>query len=330
MQNTLSLINLSAISSNAGLVRKLIGKRFFYAVVKADAYGHGALEVARELEQTVDGFCVAIVDEGVALRVGGVSKPVLVLAPPLDCDDAEKLKFYALTPVACDVKSASLIRGTPCHVAVNTGMNRYGCFGGELEQILNILPRGSVEGVFSHLYRAEDGRDCAEQLALFDAAEKRVKEHSPSAFSHLAASGGILRGGEYLKEGVRCGIMLYGYAPCGFKAEGLERALAVYAPLSQKTRVVGGGVGYNRADKTYKQLYTYRLGYADGFARVRPLGEKTLCMDAFVSCEKKELFPVLTDAEEYAKDLGTISYEVLCSVTKRSLKVYERRTQIQV
>lgn len=330
MQNTLSLINLSAISSNARHVKKLIGNRFFYAVVKADAYGHGALEVARELEQIVDGFCVAIVDEGVDLRVGGISKPILVFAPPLDCDDAAKLKFYSLTPVVCDVKSASLIKGTPCHIAVNTGMNRYGCYGEELEEVLNILPHGSVEGVFSHLYSSEDEKDCAAQLALFNAAEERVKRHSLNAFSHLAASGGILRGGEYLKEGVRCGIMLYGYAPSGFKAEWLERALTVYAPLSQKTRVVGGGVGYNRADKVYKELYTYRLGYADGFARCRPLGEKTLCMDAFISCEQKNLLPVFTDADEYANDLGTISYEVLCSVTRRSYKVYERRTEIQV
>lgn len=330
MQNTLSLINLSAIASNARFVKKLIGNRFFYAVVKADAYGHGALEVARELEQIANGFCVAIIDEGVALRVGGISKPILVLAPPLDLDDAAKLSFYSLTPVVCDEKSARLIKGTPCHIAVNTGMNRYGCFGKELEKVLNILPRGSVEGVFSHLYRAEDEEDCAAQLALFNAAEERVKEHSLNAFSHLAASGGILRGGEYLKDGVRCGIMLYGYAPGGFKAEGLKRALTVYAPLSQKTRVIGGGVGYNRADKTYKQLYTYRLGYADGFARGRPLGEKTLCMDAFISCEKRDLLPVFIDADEYANDLGTISYEVLCSVTKRSLRVYERRTEIQV
>lgn len=330
MQNTLSVINLSAIASNAKLVKNLICGRFFYAVIKADAYGHGALEVARELEPIADGFCVAIADEGVALRVGGISKPVLVLAPPLDCDDAAKLSFYSLTPVVGDVKSASLVKGMPCHVAINTGMNRYGCFGEELEKVLEILPEGSAEGVFSHLYRAEDEADCLSQLKAFNVAERRVKRHSPNAFAHLAASGGILRGGEYLKEGVRCGIMLYGYAPCGFKADGLKKALTVYAPLSQRTRVFGGGVGYNRADRHYEELYTYRLGYADGFARTHPLGEKTLCMDAFISCEQKNLLPVFTDADEYAERLGTISYEVLCSVTRRSLKVYERRAEIQI
>lgn len=330
MQKTLSVINLSAIRANARYVRGLVGNRFFWAVVKADAYGHGAAEVAREIEDIVDGFCVAIADEGAELKINGITKPVLVLAPPLDKEDAAKLDYYNLTPTVTDVKSARLVGGRNCHVAINTGMNRYGCFGKELDEVLTVLGRGRIEGVYSHLYAAENAMHSIRQTADFRTAVARVKEHSPEAVAHLAASGGILRGGEYLFGGVRCGLMLYGYAPTGFKAPALTPALKVYARLAHETRVTGGGVGYNVADKAYKQLYTYRLGYADGFLRGVPLGEKTLCMDAFVGTKRAEYLPVFTDAEIYAARCGTISYEVLCSVTRRSLKVYERTTEIQI
>ncbi|MDE6850272.1 MAG: alanine racemase [Clostridia bacterium] len=330
MQKTLSVINLSAIRHNARYVRSLIGNRFFWAVVKADGYGHGAAEVARELSDIADGFCVALSDEGAELRINGITKPVLVLAPPLNYEDVEKLRYYNLTPTVTDGRSARLIGDGACHIAVNTGMNRYGCCGKELERMLEIIPRGNIAGVYSHLYAAENALHSKKQLSAFRYAAAVVKAHSPDAVAHLSASGGILKGADFLCEGVRCGLMLYGYAPVGFKCKALMPALKVYAHLSGETHVTGGGVGYNIADRGYSRLYTYRLGYADGFWRGVPLGEKTLCMDAFISTKRQELLPVFTDAESYAKKCGTISYEVLCSVTKRSQRIYERTAEIQI
>lgn len=328
MQKTLAVIDLSAVRHNAKLVRQAIGGRFFFAVVKADAYGHGAEEVAREIEDVADGFCVAIAEEGVALRVAGISKPILVLAPPLDKSDAEEMKFYGLSATVCNEQSARLSYGLPCHIAVNTGMNRYGCPPDGVEKLLSLLDPESVAGVYSHMYAPERADISGRQLALFKGAAERVKAFSHGALVHFAASGGILRGGEYLCEGVRCGLMLYGYAPAHFKNAGLRPAMKVYARRAQTTRAVGGGVGYNIADRAYRTLHTYRLGYADGFARGVPLGEKTLCMDAFISLRGEELLPVFTDADAYARECGTISYEALCSVTRRSLRVYERGTEI--
>lgn len=330
MQKTLSVINLSAIRSNALLVRSLVGKRFFWAVVKADAYGHGAAEVAREIEDIVDGFCVAVTGEGRELRINGITKPVLVFAPPLDYADVQQLKFYNLTPTVTSENSARLVSGLPCHVAVNTGMNRYGCFGTELERVLALINKGDILGAYSHLYAAENAEHSGRQLNAFLREMQKVKSHSPRALAHLSASGGILSGERFLLDGVRCGLMLYGYAPKGFENSALTPALKVYARLSGETEVTGGGVGYNVADEKYTKLYTYRLGYADGFFRNLPLGEKTLCMDAFISTERQELLPVFTDADEYAKRFGTISYEALCSVTRRSRRVYERRAEIQI
>ncbi len=324
MQRTLSVINLSAIRRNAQYVRTLIGNRFFFAVVKADAYGHGDIEVASAIEDIADGFCVAIADEGIRLRVGGIRKKILVLAPPLDSEDAERMKYYGLDATVAGEESAKLARGCKCHVAVNTGMNRYGCFGEELEKTLSVMSSEDVEGVYSHLFAAENTAECEKQFSAFEEGASAVKRVNGGALVHLAASGGILRGGKYLCGGVRCGLMLYGYAPSGFAARGLTPAMKVYAPLSQEVAVTGDGVGYNLATEKYDRLYTYRLGYADGFSRIIPLGEKTLCMDAFISKKKCALMPVFTDAEEYAARAGTITYEALCSVSKRSLKVYER------
>ena len=84
MQKTLSVINLRTIRQNALKIRKKLDGRKFFAVVKADAYGHGAEEVSRAIEDIADCFCVALIEEGVALRAAGITKPVLVLAPPLD------------------------------------------------------------------------------------------------------------------------------------------------------------------------------------------------------------------------------------------------------
>ena len=86
---------------------------------------------------------------------------------------------------------------------------------------------------------------------------------------------------------------------------------------------VGRGAGYSAAAHDYARLSSYRAGYADGFARTLPLGEGNLCMDAFVSQSEDEELCIFSDADEYAARCGTISYEALCAVTKRSLRVYE-------
>ena len=324
MQKTLSVIDLRAIRKNAFTLRKILGNRFFYAVVKADAYGHGAAEVALAVEDIVDGFCVAIIDEGIALRVAGVSKPVLVFTPPLDKADAERAQFYSLELTVNSADTAVLCKDNLCHIKVNTGMNRSGCNLTELPKVLNAVKADKIVSVYSHLYAPENSAESRKQLAVFNRAEELTRQINSNIFGHLSASGGILRGGEYIKGGARAGILLYGYAPSGFYAKDFTPALKVYARRTQQTQFIGGGVGYNIADKNYGKLSVYRLGYADGFFRNVPLGEKTLCMDAFISNGGEDMKCVMSDADAYARRAGTISYEVLTSVTKRSERVYLR------
>ena len=305
-------------------MRKLAGGSQFMAVVKADAYGHGAERVCLHIEDIVDGFCVAITEEGEALRIVGITKPVLVLTPLTAVDDALAAKYYGLTVTVNGVAAAGLCAGLGCHIKVNTGMNRYGCNPRELAKVIEELGRvgARVEGVYSHLYCPHILSERERQYAVFLSAARAVKSAYPGAIAHLSASAGTFIGGKYLMDGVRCGIALYGYAPSGFSRGELQSAMKVYARKVQTSPAFGGGAGYAVARKSYRALSAYRLGYADGFARTVPFGEGNLCMDAFVSQDECEFFPVFDDADKYAARCGTISYEVLCAATRRAERFY--------
>ena len=192
MQRTLSVINLSAIRNNALRIKKLSKSSKFYAVVKADAYGHGAEEVSRCIEDIVDGFCVAIIKEGIALRVAGITKKILVFTPPLDCYDVLRARAYNLTVTVNSVETAELTGGLPCHIKINTGMNRHGCNLEELPELLKTVT--NAEGVYSHFFAPENDRASEAQFKLFGEAVKLVKRTNPEATAHISASGGILRG----------------------------------------------------------------------------------------------------------------------------------------
>lgn len=322
MQKTLAVVNLNNLKRNANFVKNILGDKKFFAVVKADGYGHGGARVALAIESVVDGFCVAITDEGVALRLAGVSKPVLVLTPPLGQDDIIRAKFYNLTLTVNSLDTAKLIGDCPCHIKVNTGMNRLGCSLEQLPQVLKALNKEQIEGVYSHLYSPANLAASERQLKLFNRAEELVKGVKLNTCAHLAASGGILSGKKFLKDGARVGILLYGYPPEGFSAD-VKPVLKVYARRTQITKFIGGGVGYSPAKKNYENLSTYRLGYADGFSRTTPLGINNLCMDAFLKEGGTDMEAVLSNAATYAARCGTIIYEVLCAATRRAEIIYE-------
>lgn len=322
MQKTVAVTDLAAIERNAAKIKELSGGRALYAVVKADAYGHGAERVALALQPHADCFCVAICEEGAVLRNAGVTKPVLVLTPLTSADDAECARFYGLTVTVNGVQSARLAGGLACHIKVNTGMNRYGCTVEELPAVL--AAARNVQGIYSHLYCPEDVLRSFAQLRLFNAAERLARQVNSGIVAHLSASGGMHLGEDFYKDAVRVGLALYGYMPRGCDVEGLELepALRVYARRVQILHSIGGGIGYAPADREYGALSVYRLGYGDGFFRGVPLGEGKLCMDAFISESGGELMPVFLNADDYAARAGTISYEALCSVAKRSQKIY--------
>ncbi len=325
MQSVLAVIDLREIRRNAKTLAR-IADRPVYAVVKDDAYGHGAPEVAHALEDIVAGYAVALVDEGAALRAAGITKEILVLTPPLDREEVLRLAAYRLTASLNSLHTLRLLEGggAEAHIAVNTGMNRYGVRPDRVAALCRRAAASgiSITGVYSHLYAAEDEGIRRAQSRLFFLAEAQVKGVFPHAVSHLAATSGTLAGELY--DAVRIGIALYGYLPDGFSAD-VRPAMKVYAAVADCHVPVGGGAGYQRAEKSFAAMYTLRLGYGDGFFRAGGLGIGKLCMDACIRegrarvGEKKLL---LSDVRAYATEMGTTPYEVLVRIGRGAQRVY--------
>ena len=332
MYRVTAAVSLRAIAENALSIKKYSHKKLI-AVVKDDAYGHGAAAVAHALEGIADAFAVASVEEGASLRTAGIARDILVLSPCMSAEEGVRLIGYNLiasitSPAAFNVlKKAEDIAGmrVRAHLAVNTGMNRYGVRPALVAHMC-ALAGDRIEGVYTHLYAPEDNRSLCEQVRLFRAAADTVKGFFPDAVSHIAATGGAVRGAG--GDALRVGLALYGYAPATYKGKvRLKRAMKVYAVVSHRCRPIGSGAGYMRVRKQYESVHTLRLGYGDGFFRAGGLGIGKLCMDACVR-EGDATFGarrlVMSDARAYAQAHGTSEYEVLVAIGAHAEKVYDR------
>ena len=327
MQNTLAVISLKRIRENAEIIKRAAGAPLI-AVIKDDAYGHGAERVAHALFGIADAFAVSTVDEGAALRCAGVREDILVLTPPLDEEETIRLSYYDLIASISSFfvlkKALAAVRTEKltlrAHLVINTGMNRYGFLPEKLGEALKRTRELQVEGVYSHLYLPSSETCLREQARLFEKSVSAVKEVYPDAVSHLAATGGILAGVK--TDMARAGISLYGYLPEGFgNALEVKPALKVYAAVAQNGRTTGRGFGYGLNEEGAEKSHTLRFGYGDGFFRAGKL-----CMDACVvkgaaKTGRRKL--IFKDAAAYARLHGTTEYEALVNVTKRAEKRYD-------
>ncbi|MBS1399429.1 MAG: alanine racemase [Clostridia bacterium] len=353
MQKVIAKINLKAIEYNAAAFKSL-SKTKLCAVVKADAYGHGAEAVACALSAVADMFAVALLDEAKSIRVAACGKPVLVLTPPADETQAAELILGGFIASVPDLKTARLVAETAekfgrrfkIHLKVNTGMNRYGMNASLLGKVCLFLkahPQIEVEGLYSHLY-THSREESERQRLLFLRMKGVCERYYPSVLCHLSATYGALLGEAFSFDMVRVGLGLYGYLPEGIDPALRERislrpAMAVYAQAVQSRKYSFGGVGYGvlceEAKTHLSYLTVWRVGYADGFGWKKDNGmnggEKNLsnlCMDVCVRKGRRvrgSFTPVMTDAAETAEKSGTICYEILCAATRRAEFVYEYR-----
>ncbi|MBQ8884864.1 MAG: alanine racemase [Clostridia bacterium] len=351
MQKVIARVNLKAIKENAAAFKELT-KTKLCAVVKADAYGHGAERVVCALEAEADMFAVALLSEGLAIRTAACGKPILVLTPPVTATEARAIVQSGLIATVPDLFTARLManaatdlkRSVSVHLKVNTGMNRYGMNASMLGRVCTFLKREQfvlVEGLYSHLYTQELA-ESQNQLRLFLRMKAVAARYYPVLCCHLSATYGALLGKAFALDMVRVGLGLYGYLPIGKEAgisalPPLKKAMTVLAYAVSTRKYSFGGAGYDSAEMRQpergEQITALRVGYADGFLRdgkrsgaLDKKGLNNLCMDVALMRGKKErgaLVPVLSDANESAAREGTISYEVLCAATRRAEFVYE-------
>jgi len=291
-------IDLDRLSANTAAIRSGLphGVRL-EPVVKADAYGHGALGTASWLETCgVDGFSVATLDEAVELRRGGIRLPILVLypVPPDLAPDAAGLDV-ALTAGDMDLLArtlAAIRRGRgggsdqshplTIQVEVETGLGRGGFDEGDLPNALAAIadaPDVRLAGIWSHLSAAGDRSRTSAQHARFERALATLGTSDPDvALRHIAASGGLLAASVPPFDSVRLGLSTYGLIPDGLTADPsliaaaqrLEPAMSLHA---RAVRVVdlpaGHGVSYGPSFETSRpsRIATLPIGYGDGWPR---------------------------------------------------------------
>jgi len=284
---TVAEVDLSAIRENVRAILRKVSPARVMAVVKADAYGHGAIPVAKAaLQAGASSLAVAMLEEALELREAGISAPILVFGGALPQEARDYLRhgltatLYTRESLLAFAKEAKAqARGVKVHIKVDTGMGRVGVPWEEalrFVQEARATPGVEVEGIYTHL-ATSDERDktfAFEQLTRFRQVLRALEEANVRGLvRHAANSGAILDLPEAYFDLVRPGIMMYGYYPSAETSE----SVAVRPAMTFKTRVIylkevpaGTPISYGRTYLTPRatRIATLPVGYADGYNRL--------------------------------------------------------------
>lgn len=370
LKRTWAEISLDNLTHNFETIRRQVGpKAKLLGVVKADAYGHGAVRVAKHLERLGAGYlAVSNLDECEELRVNGITLPILMLGFT-PADQAGRILKNDMTQavpnlaIAEAYSSAAVHAGgtMKVHIKLDTGMGRLGfqCddahFDASLRDILKILalPGLDVEGVFTHFCFSDEAADeCVEFtkvqhnrfLRMIDAVE--TQGNFRFRLHHCCNAGGIASYPEWAWDMVRCGIILYGTGDLAERM-GMKPVMTVKTTVSTiKDFDPDTSISYGRQFFTTRpsRIAVLPIGYADGLFRalsgklrvLTPYGEAQqvgrICMDMCMIDvtdlpqlkvgDEIEVFGEHQLIETAAKQCGTISYELLCAVSKRVPRYY--------
>ena len=297
-------VDLSAVADNVRALKALTGPTtLFMAVVKADGYGHGAVQVAREaLHARADRLGIATIDEGAELRAAGVEAPIQLLSEP-PAMGAQAVVEHRLTPalysrdfaIALSRAATLAQRSVRFHLKVDSGMNRIGVKAEEAADFvesLRGLPGLEMEGAFTHFATADVPGDWEfeHQLERFEAALTEMRDRGMDpGIVHAANSPATILHPETHFDMVRCGIAMYGLQPspeCAAKVE-LRAAMSVKAKVSRVHRLaMGEGVSYGFTwhAPAPTMVATLPVGYADGYRR--GLSDKARVLIGGVACRQ--------------------------------------------
>lgn len=355
MKKTVLEIDLNALEHNFNVISsKLKPSTKFMAIVKAGGYGSHSVEIAKKLESIrVDYFAVAFTNEGINLRKAGIKTPILVLLPQVESIkniidynlEASLYSFYFLENFI-DYVDKKEVKKCFCHFKINTGLNRVGFseyqINDAVEKIKNCKPI-KLAGIYSHLAATDDLNETKftnSQINLFKKLSSKIKSQiSYEPILHMSNTSGIFNYPECEFDMVRSGIGLYGYN--NYLNKELVPVHSLKSVIAQIINCKKGeSVGYNRSFfcKNDTMVGVIPIGHADGISRsfsksvhVFIRGKKAevlgnICMDVLminlngINCDEGDevvVFDSKNNAEDFAKSVGTISYEVLTNLSSR-------------
>ncbi len=358
---TVLKVNLSALVDNVRYFRsKLKPTTKLTCMVKAFAYGAGSVEVSKALQASglVDYLAVAVADEGVELRRAGITLPIIIMDPEVAAMDLilennlePNVYSHQSLKTVITAAQAKGLEYVPIHVKIDSGMHRLGFYKEDMPWLIDRLNHQKavrVASVFSHLAGSDEAQFDAftlEQIKYFDSCAEELKAGlNYPILKHICNSAGIERFSEFQFDMCRLGIGMYGFSFAGAKLRNvctLETTI-----LSVKTVKAGETIGYGRHTKLDEDrtIAVIPIGYADGFDRrfsnyggeVWVRGKRcpvvgNVCMDqAMVDVtgadarpgDIVEVFGEHMPLEELADKLGTITYEILTSVSRRVQRIY--------
>lgn len=369
-------INLDAIENNIEQVKKSCGDKEIIAVIKADGYGHGAVGISKELiDNGAKRFAVATLPEAVELRRAGVEIPIMTLGfigeefydEIVDYNIEQTIFSYDSAKVLSDI-AMKKNKIAKIHIAVDTGMGRIG-FLTTIEQAQEVhkiskLPSVKIVGIFTHFATADEKDKKYTELQIerfkkFNRWLEALGVYIP--FKHVSNSAAIIDLPDLEYEGVRAGIMMYGYYPSdevNMKEVKLTPVLTLKARIIHlKTLNKGEGISYGKTYITDRvsKIATLPIGYADGLSRLHAgkgkviIGGKMvpivgrICMDQCMVDVTDipdvklgdEVILIGSDdygnritADDLANNIGTISYEILCDISKRIPRIYIKRGEV--
>lgn len=358
-------INLDALQHNLSYYRKTIGQTTkIMGMVKAQAYGAGAVEIAKILQsQGIEYLTVAYADEGVLLRNNGIYTPIMVMNPQVE--EFDKMTSYALEPeiynfsllAAIDEYSTNQNKNIKIHIKLDTGMKRLGFEMSDIPQLMNELtqmPQLWVVSILSHLAASENPKHrtfTEHQIAQFKEASQAISDQlGYKPLRHIANSAAIQNYPEAHLDMVRLGISMYGISGNSVEKTALENVLSLKTYVSQIKNVAKGEtVGYGRIGQFEEdgKIATLAIGYADGYSRALGNGQGhfeinghlcptigSICMDMCMVdvsalTEIKEgdeaiVFGGKIQLATFAKAAQTIPYEMMTSISSRVKRIYIR------
>ncbi|ANU08870.1 alanine racemase [Planococcus antarcticus DSM 14505] len=365
---TKAVIDLGAIKKNLVAFQQKSGDAQVIAVVKADAYGHGVLAVAKTvIENGVSMLAVATPDEALFLRNEGIETELLVMgATPSSFIPVAQQRNIIVTAVSLEWLSMAAVQLSPdlnelkIHLKVDTGMRRIGIQLDEVDEAFGFIADHdfAFQGIFTHFATADE-KDSSlfhEQVHAMNSVIDILED--PSVMVHVSNSAAATMHPELACDAVRIGISLYGIAPSPYVGE--EMDFKLYPALSLETEIIhvkqiktGEGLSYGATYRAEQDewIATLPIGYADGMLRglqgqdVLVKGQRVpvvgrICMDQCM-IRLSEKLPVGEKVQlighqggqqifidEWARRLETIPYEIPCILTKRVPRIYSDSTEV--